>query len=134
VSFNELIILMVIALILFGPEDLPDVARAIGRIVFEIKKILADVTREFQDVAKTPSNLLEKAFEETTKRPSATAGANSGSNNKEVKANSSEPQGNSAEATSSSETEQEELLTYEEDPLAELPEDMVSYEKKGASR
>lgn len=134
-SFSELIVLMAIALILFGPEDLPDVARAVGRVVHEVKKIASDMTREFQDVAKAPSNILEKAFEDTVKKPSPT------NVSKEESANSSDsPEKSTGDASSSNEAADqeeiitEEILTYEEDPLAELPEEMVSYEKKGASR
>lgn len=128
-SFSELVVLMVIALILFGPEDLPDVARAVGRVVFEVKKIAGDMTREFQDVVKTPSNVLEKAFEDTVKRPSPVK------ESKEESANSPDsPEKSTVDAPFSKEADQEELLTYDEDPLAELPEEMVSYEKKDASR
>lgn len=127
-SFSELIVLMVIALILFGPEDLPDVARAVGRVIFEVKKIAGDMTREFQDVVNTPSNVLEKAFEDTVKRPTPQK------ESKEEKANSSDSLEKSAVDTPLTEEAEEELLTYEEDPLAELPEDMVSYEKKDTSR
>lgn len=129
-SFSELIILMVIALILFGPEDLPDVARTVGRIVFEVKKIAGDMTREFQNAVDTPSNVLEKAFDQTVNKTSPKA------ENKVEKEDSSDfPEKSVLETPASKVDDQEELLTYEEeDPLAELPQEMVSYEKKGASR
>lgn len=125
-SFSELLILMVIALILFGPEDLPDVARTVGRIVFEVKKIVNDMTREFQNAVDTPSNVLEKAFDQTVNKPSAKA------ESKEQEVNSSDAKENVIDTPS---TQDDELLSYEEeDPLAELPQEMVSYEKKDASR
>lgn len=127
-SFSELIVLMVIALILFGPEDLPDVARAVGRVVFEVKKIVGDMTREFQDIAKTPSNVLEKAFEDTVKRPTPPK------ESKGEKTNSSDSLEKSPADTPLIEEVEEELLTYDEDPLAELPKEMVSYEIKDTSR
>ncbi len=126
-SFSELLILMVIALILFGPEDLPDVARTVGRVVFEVKKIVNDMTREFQNAVDTPSNVLEKAFDQTVNKPSAKA------ESKEQEANSSDAPEKSVINTPP--TQEDELLSYEdEDPLAELPQEMVSYEKKDASR
>ena len=129
-GFSEILFIMAIALILFGPEDLPDIARAIGRIVFEIRKATNDLTKEFQNAFDDPVNTLNKAFEQTTSSRVV------------------EPE----TVTVRSEEEekpQEELLTYEDetlastekpstakadDPLAELPSDMVSYEEKGASR
>ena len=71
-SFGELIFLMVLALILFGPEDLPVVARTVGRVIFELRKATADLTREFQTNLQMPSDVIEKAFQEITReRPPA---------------------------------------------------------------
>lgn len=139
-SFNELIILMVIALVLFGPEDLPDVARAIGKVVFEVKKIAGDMTKEFQDAVNTPSNVLKKTLDDTLKTP---APKKSGQEVKKTAA--AAPSTAAAVAPEAEDTpeaadtpkdenatpnkDDEELLTYDEDPLAELPQDMVSYEK-----
>lgn len=118
-NLSDLVILMVVGLILFGPEDLPDVARAVGKIVFEIKKMANEATKEFQDAVNTPSNIINKALEESNQSST-----------------SSEP---SRAAQNTSEPE-EELLTYDEaessteeppqdtdNPLSELPKDMVTY-------
>ncbi|KUO73961.1 MAG: TatA [Desulfosporosinus sp. BRH_c37] len=119
-GFTEILLIMAIALILFGPEDLPDIARTIGKVVFEIRKATNELTKEFQGSMDTPTNILNKAFEQTT---------SSRGNEQEVNT----PQ-SGAEATIADEV----LLKYEDesskDPLAELPLDMVSYEEKGASR
>lgn len=130
-SLSDLVILMVIGLILFGPEDLPDVARAVGKIVFEIKKMTSEATKEFQDALDTPSNIINKALEETNSSKSS---------------NSSNEQSQLADHNSKSEVE---LLTYDEaenstelprqdndNPLSELPKEMVTYqdENKGTSR
>ncbi|SHN77817.1 Sec-independent protein translocase subunit TatA/TatB [Desulfitobacterium chlororespirans] len=133
-SFNELIILMVIALVLFGPEDLPDVARAIGKVVFEVKKIAGDMTKEFQDAVNTPSNVLKKTLDDTLKTP-----APKKSSQEEKKTAAAAPSTVAAVTPEAADTpsdenatpnkDDEELLTYDEDPLAELPQDMVSYEK-----
>ena len=131
-SFNELIILMIIALILFGPEDLPDVARAIGKVVFEIKKIAGDMTKEFQEAVNTPTNVLKKTLDDTL---NPTPKKTSTETKKETTKDSSTVAVANANAADSAKVEQtapngdEELLTYDEDPLAELPQDMVSYEK-----
>ena len=130
-GLGEIILILAIALILFGPEELPDIARKIGKVVFEIRKATSEVTKEFQSSMDTPSNVLNKAFEPRT--PSRVS-------NRETHP----PQSGSQE---DSKTDVD-LLTYDDeipateefsktkvdDPLAELPLDMVSYEEKGASR
>ncbi|MGI1658635.1 MAG: twin-arginine translocase TatA/TatE family subunit [Desulfitobacterium sp.] len=132
-SFNELIVLMVIALVLFGPEDLPDVARAVGKVVFEIKKIAGDMTKEFQDVVNTPSNALKKTLDETLKTPTTTPKKSSQADTQGSTGASTTVATDNSETTNptpgENDTSEEELLTYDEDPLAELPQDMVSHEK-----
>nr|WP_242837450.1 twin-arginine translocase TatA/TatE family subunit [Desulfitobacterium metallireducens] len=134
---------MVIGVIIFGPEDLPDIARTVGKFVYEMKKIfndatkdLKDVTQDFTDVSKnikdvieTPSNIINKTIDESVKPV--------------LDMNSTGSKKQNGESQVSKEAE-EELLTYDEvdnssskpqskdqdkglDPLAELPEDMVSY-------
>jgi len=110
-GIGEIILILAIALILFGPEDLPEIARTIGKIVFEIRKATNELTREFS---------VDKVFEQTTSSPS---------HEQEAPAPQSD-----ADVSSTAEV----LLKYDdespEDPLGELPLDMVSYEEKGASR
>ncbi|HEX3028464.1 MAG TPA: twin-arginine translocase TatA/TatE family subunit [Clostridia bacterium] len=144
-SMNELLILMVIGVIIFGPEDLPDIARTVGKFVYEIKKMfneatkdIKDATKDFKDVIDAPSNVINKTYEDTIK-PVLDL-----DNTSSKKTTHEEKVGKEAE---------EKLLTYDEvektasnpqveerdkdlDPLAELPTDMVSYniENKGASR
>lgn len=133
-SLSELLILMVIGLILFGPEDLPDVARAVGKIVYEIKKMVNEATQEFQDVVKTPSNVVNKAFEEAVKpafdesKPKPNAKQDNIELNEELLTYD--------EVENSQPEPQTEDQVKDQDPLAELPSDMVSYkiENKGASR
>ena len=119
-GFTEILMIMALALILFGPEDLPDIARTLGKVVFELRKATHELTKEFQSSIDIPTDVRNKVFEQTTSSRVAkpvTHTPLSGAINS--KAN-------------------EKLLTYEDeipdDPLAELPSDMVSYEEKGASR
>ena len=120
-GFTEILLILAIALILFGPEDLPDIARALGKIVFEIRKATSELTKDFQNSIDTPANVLNNAYKQTTSPRSV---------EKETHVTQRE-EGNST-------INDEVLLTYEDetpkDPLAELPLDMVSYEEKGASR
>jgi len=43
IGFGELIVVFIIALIVLGPEKLPDFAKKISRIVIEIKKIISKI-------------------------------------------------------------------------------------------
>ena len=106
-GFGEIILILAIALILFGPEDLPDIARTIGKVVFEVRKATHDLTSEFQNSMDKPK----------TQNTPNTQAPQSG-------ANAPEPE----EVLLKYDDESP------KDPLAELPLDMVSYEEKGASR
>ncbi|HEY8911358.1 MAG TPA: twin-arginine translocase TatA/TatE family subunit [Desulfosporosinus sp.] len=130
-GITEIVLILAIALIMFGPEELPDIARKIGRIVFEVRKATNELTKEFQSSIDIPSKVVNKVFEPTPSPRVADEGPHSTQN--------------VAQKTLDAD---EDLLTYEDeilvtkepsktkgnDPLAELPSDMVSYEEKGASR
>ena len=47
----ELLVLLVIAFIVFGPKQLPRVARAVGRLVGEWRKLTGDVRKTIEDEA-----------------------------------------------------------------------------------
>jgi len=132
-SFNEIIILLIIALVLFGPDDLPDIARALGKVVREIKKLTSDMTKEFQEAVNTPSNMVKKTINDTLYGTPNKSNQETKKEEKEEKKEtttaSTKEEAKQDKATSDNE-EKEELLTYEDDPLAELPQDMVSYEKE----
>lgn len=130
-GISEIFLILVVVLILFGPEDLPVIARSIGKLVFEIRKAADELTKEFQNTINTPSNIINKAFEQTTSSNTAKKDAGqSPSEAQDSKVQDDKIQDNKTD---------EDLLTYEDenpkDPLAELPSDMVSYEEeKDASR
>lgn len=48
-SFTEIILLAVIALVVIGPKQLPEVARNIGRFLNELKRTSNAFTREFRE-------------------------------------------------------------------------------------
>lgn len=116
-SLSELTLILFVALVLFGPEDLPDIARALGKMVYKLRKLADEVSREFQEALETPSNVINESLKETPKTDGKSP---------EKKANDEEV---------------EELLTYDDaennassashdekdNPLAELPSDMVLY-------
>ena len=55
---GEMLFLLFIGLILFGPEELPKIARTIGRVAYEIRKASSEVQNE---VRKSVSLEAEQA-------------------------------------------------------------------------
>jgi Tat protein translocase TatB subunit len=45
ISFNELLIVLALALIVLGPEKLPEIARSLGKGLHELKRATDDVTK-----------------------------------------------------------------------------------------
>lgn len=50
----ELIIILVLALIIFGPGKLPDVGKALGRGINEFKRASKDVQKEINEAVNEP--------------------------------------------------------------------------------
>ena len=142
-GLTEIVLILGIALVLFGPEDLPDIARTIGKIVYEIRKATQDVTKEISSSINEPAGTISKALD--LNKPLDLNKALDLNLNKVLDVNkaldlTSKPEAKAVSTSNKSENGKtdEELLTFEDekpaDPLAELPSDMVSYEEKDASR
>ena len=50
----EIIVVAMIALIVFGPEKLPGLARSIGRAMNELRRMATEVKSEFEDLDDEP--------------------------------------------------------------------------------
>ncbi len=55
ISFSEIIVIFLVALVLFGPEQLPVLARSLGKIVGELKRGSDSVRREFYNSVYKPA-------------------------------------------------------------------------------
>ena len=55
-SFTELIIIAVVALIVFGPEQLPKVLSQLGKVTGELKKTSDSLRREFYNSSFPPAD------------------------------------------------------------------------------
>lgn len=53
IGFPELIIILVIALVIFGPGKLPSVGKSIGESIKEFKKATNELAKDSSDTAKT---------------------------------------------------------------------------------
>lgn len=60
-SIGEILILAALALIIIGPEDLPKIARQIGRFVNDIKRTTQDFAEDLKEQAKfDPKDFLKQ--------------------------------------------------------------------------
>lgn len=59
-GFSEILVIGVLALILLGPEQLPDLARKLGRFINDLKKTTDGLKEEFKNSGINPHNLLEE--------------------------------------------------------------------------
>jgi Tat protein translocase TatB subunit len=74
-GFTEIIVLSVIALLVIGPKQLPEVARVVGRMLNEFKRAtgdisssLAGVKREAQGFANQTQSYMQKQREDFEKK------------------------------------------------------------------
>jgi Tat protein translocase TatB subunit len=56
----EIMVILVVALVVFGPDRLPTVAAQVGRWVRDFRRMTADLTAEFQSVTKEFSDEFEE--------------------------------------------------------------------------
>jgi Tat protein translocase TatB subunit len=67
VSFTELVMVFIVALLLFGPEQLPQMARQLGKLMAELRKGSDAVRREFYNSVYPPADEITRDLASTTK-------------------------------------------------------------------
>jgi Tat protein translocase TatB subunit len=58
IGLQELLVIMVVALIVLGPKRIPELARALGKGLAEFRRATEDITGEFRNA----QNLLEDEY------------------------------------------------------------------------
>ncbi len=76
---QELILVLVIALVVFGPGKLPEVGKAIGKGINEFKDAVSGGKKDVEDVKETD----EEAIKEAKETIDVTAGAKNDDKHKE---------------------------------------------------
>lgn len=65
-GFSEIIIIGVLALILIGPKQLPEVAKVMGRLLKEFKQATKDLSGGLLDVKEELKKPVQESFEAIT--------------------------------------------------------------------
>lgn len=64
ISFSELVVVFLVALLLFGPEQLPQIARQLGKLGAEIRKGTQAVRREWYNAVYPPAEEIKRDLAE----------------------------------------------------------------------
>ena len=66
IGFGEMILLAAIALIAIGPKQLPEVARAVGKLLGEVKKTMGEVTSTAANAREETDRAIRKVTSDLT--------------------------------------------------------------------
>lgn len=66
IGFGEMLLLAAIALIAIGPKQLPEVARAVGKLLGEIKKTMGEVTSTVASAREETDRAIRKVTDDLT--------------------------------------------------------------------
>lgn len=64
IGFTELLIILGVALIVFGPERLPELAKTLGTFLGQLRRQSDDLKREFYNSIYPPANQLKSSLSE----------------------------------------------------------------------
>ena len=62
IGTSELILILVIALVIFGPSKLPEIGRAIGTSIKEFKKSIGSISEDSENNNKKENQSVKKSF------------------------------------------------------------------------
>jgi sec-independent protein translocase protein TatA len=74
IGMPELVIVLVIALIIFGPRKLPDLGRSLGRSIGEFKKASSELQRTLEDEIRVEERKEKRAAEKVEQDTAIEAG------------------------------------------------------------
>jgi Tat protein translocase TatB subunit len=60
VNFSEIAVICVVALLLFGPEQLPQIARQLGKVAADLRKVTNSVKREWYNAVYPPAAEIKR--------------------------------------------------------------------------
>jgi len=68
VSGGELLVIMLVVFLVFGPEKMPEMARKAGRMMNQMKKASSDLTREFKKETSGLEKEIQKAHSQVNEQ------------------------------------------------------------------
>ncbi len=74
IGMPELLVIMVVALLVFGPGRLPELARSLGRGMAEFRRASTDLRQSFLDPDDEPPPTNKRAEEAPAEQPADPAG------------------------------------------------------------
>jgi len=60
IGFTEFLVIGIVALIVIGPKQLPEVARVVGRLLAELKRATQDLSGGLLEVTQEVKNTIEE--------------------------------------------------------------------------
>lgn len=85
ISGGELLIILIVAFLVFGPQRIPEIARKLGRGLNEIKKassqIRDEITKETKDIKENMTVDIDKAISKTDTEPEQKTGSKTNNDN-----------------------------------------------------
>ncbi len=67
-GFWEIVLIVIVVLVLFGPKRIPELAKALGRASYEFKKAKTDLEVESKDLVETAEKAAEAEDKKTEKQ------------------------------------------------------------------
>ena len=71
-SFEQLVLLLLLAFILFGPEKLPEYAEKLGRLMARLRQTSTEMTQQVQEPLKNLKYQLDQPLEQPKIYPAVT--------------------------------------------------------------
>ncbi|HQH28844.1 MAG TPA: twin-arginine translocase TatA/TatE family subunit, partial [Oligoflexia bacterium] len=65
-GFSEILLILIVVLLVFGPKQLPEVARSLGQMLGELRRTMDDVRRE---IVLSPHETQPPTLPEEKKTP-----------------------------------------------------------------
>lgn len=71
ISTGEIILIILVIFLIFGPGKIPEISKKVGRALFEVKKASSDIRREIDlEIKKMERKKTETTSEKTKNPPS----------------------------------------------------------------
>jgi len=67
-GFWEIVLIVIVVLVLFGPKRIPELARAVGRANYEYKKAKSDIEAESKELIESSEKAAEAEDKKSEKQ------------------------------------------------------------------